>query len=322
MNGSATKRPGKPRQGAAATTGLMRDRTQRFMRYRDLARGRTGPKTDREHERSNLLDPEAQSMADGSLRTQDGAGVSGRSPEWTALSQKIQADLGILTGKIKELESLHQKTTLTRFSDISQEEQMVEVVAQEATAIVIRCKKGLDRLARPLPGEHPSEAKVRENARRRLALQLQDLVVKQRSAQKRYLQKMKEKQGGGQRSAVFDFLDREMGAAGGANGADIDTGFNAVQLQRLQQSEVGVDQREKEVMGLMQSINDLMDIMHDLSVLVIDQGTMLDRIEFNVQKVAMTVSGDGLGAVGGKCAARQAALCARRRAQRRPGCRR
>lgn len=31
-------------QGAAATTGLMRDRTQRFMRYRDLARGRTGPK--------------------------------------------------------------------------------------------------------------------------------------------------------------------------------------------------------------------------------------------------------------------------------------
>ena len=40
-------------------------------------------------------------MADGSLRTQDGAGVSGRSPEWTALSQKIQADLGILTGKIK-----------------------------------------------------------------------------------------------------------------------------------------------------------------------------------------------------------------------------
>ena len=82
-----------------------------------------------------------------------------------------------------------------------------------------------------MPGEHPSEAKVRENARRRLALQLQDLVVKQRSAQKRYLQKMKEKQGGGQRSAVFDFLDREMGAAGGANGADIDTGFNAVQLQ-------------------------------------------------------------------------------------------
>lgn len=38
----------------------------------------------------------------------------------------------------RELESLHQKTTLTRFSDISQEEQMVEVVAQEATAIVIR----------------------------------------------------------------------------------------------------------------------------------------------------------------------------------------
>lgn len=56
-----------------------------------------------------------------------------------------------------------------------------------------------------------------------------------------------------------------------------------------------VDSREREVMGIMQSINDLMEIMHDLSVLVIDQGTMLDRIDYNVQKVVQQVRSGVVG---------------------------
>lgn len=69
---------------------------------------------------------------------------------------------------------------------------------------------------------------MRENARRKLALQLQELVVRQRGAQKKYLQKLKDKEGGAG-SAVFSFLEQEMGSAGG--GADVDTGFNPAQLQ-------------------------------------------------------------------------------------------
>jgi len=76
------------------------------------------------------------------------------------------------------------------------------------------------------------------------------------------------------------------GGGAGGGGDALDAGFNAAQLQRLQQSEGRVDEREKEVMGVMQSINDLMEVMHDLSVLVIDQGTMLDRIDYHVEQVA------------------------------------
>ncbi|KAG6646704.1 hypothetical protein CIPAW_07G026700 [Carya illinoinensis] len=40
---------------------------------------------------------------------------------------------------------------------------------------------------------------------------------------------------------------------------------------------------------VMESVNELVQIMKDLSVLVIDQGTIVDRIDYNIQNVATTV---------------------------------
>ena len=42
-------------------------------------------------------------------------------------------------------------------------------------------------------------------------------------------------------------------------------------------------------MSIMQSVNDLLEVMRDLSVLVIDQGTMLDRIDANVESAMVEV---------------------------------
>lgn len=45
-------------------------------------------------------------------------------------------------------------------------------------------------------------------------------------------------------------------------------------------------ERDREVRNIVQSINDLAQIMKDLSVLVIDQGTIVDRIDYNMEQVS------------------------------------
>ena len=50
-----------------------------------------------------------------------------------------------------------------------------------------------------------------------------------------------------------------------------------------------IDQREREVTQIAKSIHQLAEIFRDLQTLVIDQGTLLDRIDYNIEQTAVQV---------------------------------
>jgi len=68
-----------------------------------------------------------------------------------------------------------------------------------------------------------------------------------------------------------------------------DVGFTGVQMSKLKKSEAFTREREREIEQVVESVNELAQIMKDLSVLVIDQGTIIDRIDYNIQNVAASV---------------------------------
>ena len=58
----------------------------------------------------------------------------------------------------------------------------------------------------------------------------------------------------------------------------------------MQEKGFGLQYKDEEIQNLVKSINDLASIFKDLSVLVIEQGTILDRIDYNVQSAKEDVA--------------------------------
>ena len=58
-------------------------------------------------------------------------------------------------------------------------------------------------------------------------------------------------------------------------------------MKHLKSNDVAIAQRERKINDIAQGITDLADIFKDLQAMVIDQGTMLDRIDYNVEKMGV-----------------------------------
>lgn len=275
-----------------------RNRTLVFRKYRDALRDVRTPATSApstsggpviELANVSLLH---QNRSYAPLSTEDpgnssrGALTVGLPPAWVDVSEEIAANMQRARTKMAELVRAHAKALMPSFGDVKDDQHAAEILTQEITDLLKRSEKRLQMLSASGLSE---DSNVRKNVQRSLATDLQNLSMELRKKQSTYLKRLQQQKEG------QDDLEMNLNGKMSRQEDDdfSDMGFDDYQRVKFKRNEAFTVEREREIAQVVESVNDLAQIMKDLSVLVIDQGTIVDRIDYNVQNVAVSVE-DGL----------------------------
>ncbi|KAL7056406.1 hypothetical protein AAHC03_020940 [Spirometra sp. Aus1] len=221
-----------------------------------------------------------------------------RSPDKVKLlSDMTDIELGPSTAsEMKDLISLHDRHILTaNLDDNLDEDQEIEAQTKELTQLFSLCHRQLGQLSSlkrriQLNGGQQNE-KLATNVISSIARTIQELSTTFRKAQSQYLNRLKTRDER-IRGYLNLTLDSELTAydAAGLEEFNLLEPTSGDQTQQLlMENTAAVTQREQEITQIVRSIHELNEIFRDVAQLVVDQGTLVDRIDYNVEQTQVRV---------------------------------
>jgi len=210
-------------------------------------------------------------------------------PTWVTLVDEINRAVSKIKIGLGELQTLSGKALLPGFGDDEDDnEEQITATVTEVHGLFKEAQGHLKAISNATDTSNNGDDEVRLNIQQRVAKQLQDLQLDFNKSHRAYIAKLKGQTIEEYRpkvefnnpaaSSSTTFFEDEPEV--------VDPRFQRGEMLKLIEMETMTKERTDQINQVAESVTELAEIFKEIQVLVIDQGTVLDRIDFNIEQAA------------------------------------